>query len=49
VADGSRAQCSPGTVARVGKHFPETRRILNFVTDRWLFPLRDRWFPLAGA
>jgi hypothetical protein len=36
-------------VARVGKHFPETRRILNFVTDRWLFPLRDRWFPLAGA
>ena len=37
------------TAARVGKHFPETRRILNFVTDRWLFPLRDRWFPLAGG
>jgi hypothetical protein len=37
------------TVARVGRHFPETRRILNFVTDRWLFPLRDRWFPLAGT
>jgi hypothetical protein len=36
-------------VARVGRHFPETRRILNFVTDRWLFPLRERWFPLTGA
>lgn len=34
--------------ARVGRRFPETRRILNFVTDRWLFPLRDQWFPSAN-
>lgn len=31
--------------ARAARDFPQLRRILNFVTDRWLFPLRDQWFP----
>jgi hypothetical protein len=35
--------------ARIGRRFPETRRILNFVTDRWLFPLRDQWFPETAS
>lgn len=34
---------------RVGRRFSDSRRILNFVTDRWLFPLREQWFPFAGA
>jgi len=33
----------------VSEGFGKARRILNFVTDRYLFPLRERWFPLAGA
>lgn len=47
-------RCAPAptasleVAARVGRSFPETRRILNFVTDRWLFPLRDQWFPEAA-
>ena len=37
-----------GTFAVVGDvadHFHEARRVLNAVTDRYLFPLRSRWFP----
>lgn len=37
-----------GTLAVVGQvadHFREARRALNVVTDRYLFPLRSRWFP----
>ncbi len=37
-----------GTLAVVGDvadHFREARRVLNAVTDRYLFPLRSRWFP----
>ena len=37
-----------GTLAVVGEvadHFREARRVLNAVTDRYLFPLRSRWFP----
>jgi len=28
--------------------FGRARRILNFLTDRYLFPLRDHWFPTAA-
>jgi hypothetical protein len=28
--------------------FGHARRILNFLTDRYLFPLRDSWFPTAA-
>ncbi len=40
-------------VAELAHHFVQARRILNLVTDRYLFPLRDRWFGpamrLSGA
>jgi hypothetical protein len=29
----------------VAARFEAARRFLNFVTDRYLFPRRDRWFP----
>jgi hypothetical protein len=36
-------------VAELSIRFSEGRRILNLVTDRYLFPLRDRWFgPATG-
>lgn len=36
-------------VADLAHHFVQARRILNLVTDRYLFPLRDRWFgPAMG-
>ncbi len=31
-------------VAHVAEHFADARRVLNVVTDRYLFPLRQRWF-----
>lgn len=37
-----------GTFAVIGDvadHFREARRVLNAVTDRYLFPLRSKWFP----
>jgi hypothetical protein len=36
-------------LGEVANGFGQARRILNFVTDRYLFPYRDRWFPLPGA
>ena len=32
-------------VGEVADHFHEARRVLNAVTDRYLFPMRSRWFP----
>jgi hypothetical protein len=29
--------------------FREARRALNLVTDRFLFPERERWFPAPGG
>ena len=33
--------------AEMGKRFGEARRVLNVVSDRYLFPLRERWFGLS--
>lgn len=33
----------------VAERFGEARRILNFLTDRYLFPLRRRWFGVAAS
>jgi hypothetical protein len=33
--------------AEVGRRFREARRILNYVTDRFLFPHRSSWFGMA--
>ena len=35
--------------ADMAAHFPDARRILNFVTDRFLFPFRSRWFGVGGG
>jgi hypothetical protein len=32
----------------VAERFQDARRILNLVTDRYLFPYRDQWFPRAS-
>lgn len=36
-------------VASVAQRFEEARRVLNLLTDRYLFPVRSRWFPGMGA
>lgn len=28
----------------IGEHFADARRVLNAVTDRYLFPIREQWF-----
>jgi hypothetical protein len=48
-AEAARAVGSPVTAmlevtADLGEHFGDARRVLNVVTDRYLFPLRDQWF-----
>ncbi|MBU6423000.1 MAG: hypothetical protein KGJ98_11600 [Chloroflexota bacterium] len=37
----------PEVVADVAGRFVEARRFLNVLTDRYLFPVREEWFPLA--
>jgi hypothetical protein len=39
----------PGVLKDVAQGFGQARRILNFLTDRYMFPFRDQWFPLAGS
>lgn len=34
-------------VGQVAQRFGDARRVLNVVTDRFLFPLRERWFGLS--
>ncbi len=36
-------------VAELGDRFDQARRVLNLVTDRYLFPLRDQWFGAPPA
>jgi len=33
-----------GVLAEVSENFAAARRVLNFMTDRYLFPLRRQWF-----
>jgi hypothetical protein len=47
----SRAHGAPLTyglelAAEMGRRFDDARRVLNVVTDRYLFPVRQRWFGL---
>jgi hypothetical protein len=42
----------PGSVdvlAAIAEHFTDARRILNVVTDTYLFPLREQWFGQPAA
>ena len=34
--------------AEMAARFPDARRILNYVTDRFLFPFRSHWFGASG-
>jgi hypothetical protein len=47
-----RRSAAPGAVAAldaIAEHFTDARRILNVVTDAYLFPLREQWFGRPAA
>lgn len=45
----SKATERPGLLEDLaGDGFVRSRRVLNFLTDRYLFPLREHWFPFAA-
>jgi len=51
-AESVRAHGDPTTgalavVGQISERFGEARRILNTVTDHYLFPIRERWFGTA--
>ena len=39
-----RRSAMTGVLAEVSQNFAVARRVLNFMTDRYLFPLRRQWF-----
>ena len=39
-----RRAAMAGVLAEVSENFAAARRVLNFLTDRYLFPLRRQWF-----
>ena len=39
-----RRAAMAGVLAEVSENFAAARRILNFLTDRYLFPMRRQWF-----
>lgn len=39
-----RTTAMAGVLGEVSENFAAARRMLNFLTDRYLFPLRQRWF-----
>jgi hypothetical protein len=41
---GAPVTASLAVAGYMGEHFTEARRVLNAVTDRYLFPIRDQWF-----
>jgi hypothetical protein len=43
-AAGTPVTGSLAVAGHMGEHFAEARRVLNAVTDRYLFPLREQWF-----
>lgn len=40
---------TPGILSDMSEGFADARRVLNFVTDRYMFPLRGRWFPMGDT
>lgn len=51
-ADSVRAQGDPTTsafavVGQISERFSDARRVLNAVTDQYLFPIRGRWFGMG--
>ena len=43
-----RGSAMTSVLGEMSENFAAARRMLNFVTDRYLFPLRQRWFGVAG-
>jgi hypothetical protein len=39
-----RRSAMAGVLAEVSENFAAARRVLNFITDRYLFPMRRQWF-----
>ncbi len=37
------------TLGEISQRFDQARRFLNHLTDRYLFPVRARWFPAPGT
>lgn len=37
------------TLGEISQRFDQARRFLNHLTDRYLFPVRVRWFPAPGS
>jgi hypothetical protein len=37
-----------GLLDDLAARFDQARRFLNHLTDRYLFPVRNRWFPASG-
>lgn len=46
---GSLGGLDTHLVDDVARHFSEARRILGYLTDRYLLPSRHRWFPAPGG
>lgn len=42
-----RAPGAPEVLPEVAERFVEARRFLNLLTDRYLYPVRERWFPVS--
>jgi len=42
-ANGSPTTSALAVVGEMSERFDDARRVLNVVTDRYLYPLRDRW------
>ena len=43
-AAGSPVTATLAVAGHMAEHFRDARRVLNAVTDRYLFPLREHWF-----
>ncbi len=43
-ASGLPASTTLAVAGHMAEHFRDARRVLNAVTDRYLFPLREQWF-----
>lgn len=42
-----RSSADPDVLEDVAERFVDGRRFLNVLTDRYLYPTRERWFPIA--
>lgn len=49
VHSGGSGRAPARTLEAVADRFSEARRILNLLTDRYLFPYRRRWFPTGES